>query len=139
MQHQDYIVVVGAGRVGRAIATSLSSSGSSVVIVDRSETVLAKLPPSFTGFRVHGNAADLRTLREAEIERASRVFATTEDDNLNLMIAQAAKALFGVPWVRARISDPSREEVYARLGIEIVNPTALATEALLREARGGNP
>lgn len=136
MSKKRTIVVVGAGRVGRAIAVALSARGASVVAVDRSAAVLAKLPPQFTGFRVVGNAADLRTLREAEIDQAARVFATTEDDNLNLMIAQAARELFGVPWVRARISDPSRAEVYARLGVTIVNPTALAAEALLADALG---
>ncbi len=136
MKKPEFVVIVGAGRVGRALASSLSASGASVVVVDRSEAVLAKLPPGFTGFRVQGNAADLRTLREAEMERATRVFATTEDDNLNLMIAQAAQVVFGVRWVRARISDPSREEVYAKLGVEIVNPTALAAAALLSAVHG---
>lgn len=137
MHLSHHSVIFGAGRVGRTVATKLSMAGAQVVVVDRSERALAKLPPQFTGLRVLGNAADLQTLREAGLERAQRVFATTEDDNLNLMIAQAAQVLFKIPWVRARVADPSREELYARFGVTIVNPTALAAEALLREVGTG--
>lgn len=133
MKDSGLVIIVGAGRVGRTIATTLSTQGEPVLVVDRSEQSLEKLPPEYTGFKILGNAADLATLRQAEMNRASRVFATTEDDNLNLMIAQAARVLFEVPWVRARISDSSREEVYARLGIQIVSPTALAAQAFLQE------
>jgi trk system potassium uptake protein TrkA len=126
------VVVVGAGRLGRSLASKLSLAGHSVVVVDDRAEALAVLSPEFTGFRVRGDAGEVRTLEEAGIARADVVFAATDSDTLNLMVAQAAVAVYGVKEVCARVSDPSRETVYARLGVPTVSPNALAAETFLR-------
>ena len=63
--------------------------------------------------------------------------------NRNVMAAQMAKHLFGVPRVVSRIYDPIREVLYHELGLETISPTkvgaTLLKEALAREpaASGG--
>jgi len=128
---QRNVVIVGAGRLGRVLAARLSSTGDSVILVDQSSIALDRVTSDFTGFKVRGDASELGTLQRAKMAEADVVFATTESDNLNLMIAQAARHHFGVEQVRARVSDPSRESLYARLGVLTVNPTTLAAEACL--------
>jgi trk system potassium uptake protein TrkA len=77
MKGLGFVIVVGAGRVGRTVATTLSAKGESVLVVDCSEQSLGRLPPQYTGFKLLGNAADVATLHRAEMNRASRVFATS--------------------------------------------------------------
>lgn len=122
------LVVVGAGRLGRLLAGRFSAEGHEVVVVDPSEAALEDLPAEFTGFKVAGDAGELDVLRQAAAG-ADVLLAVTRDDNLNLMVAQAARELFGVEKVVARIFDPVREKLYARLGIATVNPYTLAAEA----------
>lgn len=128
-----HVVVVGAGRLGRTLGARLSAAGESVILVDHAVAALERTPPEFTGFKVRGDAAELETLRRADMGGARLVFATTERDNLNLMVAQAARHIFKVERVLARVSDPSREGLYSRLGVLTVNPTALAAEACLAD------
>ena len=55
-------------------------------------------------------------LREAGIEEADAVVVTTDGDNTNLVIAQAAQKQFEVPTVIVRVLDPARAQFYATRG-----------------------
>ena len=131
MPFSRYVIVVGCGRLGAMLASRLSSSGSSVMVVDEDEAAFDNLTTGFSGFRITGNAAELSVLRQAKIERADWLLATTSHDNVNLMVAQVAKVIFGVPTVVARVFDPSREDVYRQFGIETICPAKLSAEAFL--------
>jgi trk system potassium uptake protein TrkA len=74
---------------------------------------------------------------EAKLKRADVLIATTHEDNVNLMVAQVARKVFGVSNVLARVFDPKREEVYARLGIETICPTSVAADMFLRAVAHG--
>lgn len=125
----EYVIIVGYGRLGMLLADRLSSQGSSVVVIDNREEVLSKSSAKFSGFKIHGDAAELNVLRQAKIGHADCLLVVTDHDNLNLMVAQVAKEVFEVPKVIARVFDPSREAVYRQFGIETINPTSLSADA----------
>jgi trk system potassium uptake protein TrkA len=127
----QYTIIVGCGRLGSMLANRLSSLGSSVVVIDQDEGAFKNLSLEFSGFEIAGNATELAVLRRAKIEKADCLLATTQHDNVNLMVAQVARTFFGVPRVVARIFDPAREQVYRQFGIETICPTILSAEALL--------
>jgi trk system potassium uptake protein TrkA len=126
------IVIVGCGRLGGSLANSLSLSGHQVVVIDRKETAFEKLSVEFSGFRQPGDATELDVLKEAGVEKADVVFATTTADNINLMVAQVARHIFQVPRVVARVFDPNRESIYTAFGIETISPTKLSADAFLK-------
>jgi trk system potassium uptake protein TrkA len=78
---------------------------------------------------------DLQLLREAGIEEADAVVITTDGDNTNLVIAQAAQKHFEVPTVIVRVLDPARAQFYATKGLSIVCPTSAAIETLVSAVR----
>jgi trk system potassium uptake protein TrkA len=131
MASSYYVVVVGCGRLGLRLASSLSSDGHRVAVIDRQERALARLGGDFGGFKIVGNATELEVLRRAGVDQADWLLATTDADNVNLMLAQIAKSEFGVDSVIARVYDPARESLYRRLGILTVSPTELSTNAFL--------
>lgn len=132
------IIIVGCGRLGSILANRLSSQGNSVIVVDRDENAFGNLSTEFSGFQVTGDAAELAVLRRAKIDQADCLVAITRHDNVNLMVAQVAKTIYGVPKVMARVFDPSREKVYRQFGIETICPTALSVDAFLN-ALGDRP
>ena len=138
MPQFQYIVIVGCGRLGSLLASTLSRQGSNVVIVDREESTFDLLSMDFTGFQILGDAAELAVLREAKINKADCLLAVTGNDNLNLMVAQIAKILFAVPTVLVRVFDPQREELYRDLGLVTISPTKLATEVFLQTLKKQN-
>jgi trk system potassium uptake protein TrkA len=131
MVSNQYVIVVGCGRLGSFLANRLSSLGSSVVVIDRDEAAFENLSTEFSGFRVTGDAAELAVLRQARIDKAKCLLAITSHDNVNLMVAQVAQIVFDVRQVIARVNDPSREAVYREFGIETICPTNLSATAFL--------
>jgi trk system potassium uptake protein TrkA len=92
--------------------------------------------PQFSGFCVVGDAAEMAVLRQAKTDKADCLLATTQQDNINLMVAQVAKVVFQVPKVMARIFNPAREPVYRQFGIETISPTQLSAELFLKVLPG---
>jgi trk system potassium uptake protein TrkA len=127
-----FIVIVGCGRLGSHLANQLSQAGHGVVVIDTDEHAFGNLSPEYSGFRVEGDATELAVLKQAKVNKADLVVATTRADNINLMVAQVAKAEFAVPRVLARVFEPRREAVYRRLGVETICPTAVAAEMFLK-------
>jgi trk system potassium uptake protein TrkA len=127
-----HVVIMGCGRVGTTIATSLEAAGHSVAIVDQDATAFRRLPPDFAGTQVVGMGFDRDTLIEAGIEQASAFAAVSSGDNSNIISARVARETFGIDNVVARIYDPRRAEVYSRLGIPTVATVRWTADAMLR-------
>jgi len=100
------------------------------VVIDEHEVAFDKLSNEFSGFRIIGDAIEMRVLREARLEQADYLFAVTRNDNINLMVAQVGLKVFNVPRVIARVYDPAREALYREFGIETISPTKLTAEAV---------
>ena len=132
MKKSQYIVVVGCGRLGSILASRLSGEGNSVVVIDRNEAAFKALSSEFSGFQVTADATELATLRAAKADKADCLLAVTDSDNINIMVAQIAKKLFGVSSVLARVFDPAREAIYGEFGIATISPTQLSTEAFIQ-------
>ena len=131
--------MIGCGRVGSAVALQLNGSDWDVTVLDENEDALGRLGDNWTGGFVVGHGMDLTLLREAGIEEADAVVVTTDGDNTNLVIAQAAQKHFEVPTVIVRVLDPARAQFYATKGLQIVCPTLFAIEALVGAVRSAEP
>lgn len=132
-----YVIIVGCGRLGGFLANRLSREGHSVVVVDNKAAAFEKLSADFSGFRVEGDATEAAVLEKAQVGKADALIAATREDNVNLMIAQVARKMYGVSKVVARVFDPWREEVYRELGIDTICPTTIATEEFARYLTAG--
>jgi trk system potassium uptake protein len=128
-------IVVGCGRVGSTVALQLHGSGWDVTVCDENEDALGRLGEQWTGGFLVGHGMDLHLLREAGIEDADAVVVTTDGDNTNLVIAQAAQQHFQVPTVVVRVLDPARAQFYATRGLRVICPTSAAIETLVGAVR----
>ncbi|MDD3415531.1 MAG: NAD-binding protein [Lachnospiraceae bacterium] len=86
-----HVLIIGCGRLGSSIANTLSNRNKNVTIIDIREESFRKLSPSFGGLSLEGNATDVEVLKEAGINKADVVIIVTDNDNVNIMIAQMAK------------------------------------------------
>lgn len=127
-----HVVVVGCGRVGSELASTLEQLGNTVAIVDRSARAFRRLNSDFAGTKVTGVGFDRDTLVEAGIERAGAFAAVTYGDNSNVLCARIAHETYEVPNVVARIKDPRRALIYQRLGISTVATVAWTTDQMIR-------
>jgi trk system potassium uptake protein TrkA len=78
------IVIVGAGQVGSSIAASLAESHE-IVVVDIDGEKVDALQYSTDVLGIEGDGASLETLREAGIDSAEMVIASTDRDETNIV------------------------------------------------------
>ncbi|MGB3773223.1 MAG: TrkA family potassium uptake protein [Rhodococcus sp. (in: high G+C Gram-positive bacteria)] len=126
-----YVVVMGCGRVGSALAGALGRIGHEVAVIDRDATSFHRLGPDFTGRQVVGMGFDRDVLVQAGIEKADALAAVSSGDNSNIISARVARETFGVERVVARIYDAKRAAVYERLGIPTVATVPWTTDRFL--------
>ena len=126
-----YLLVIGCGRTGSALASLLSKKGADVVVVDSDKSAFKRLSPEFTGFTILGDATEIEVLKEAKIAKTDLVVVTTDDDNINAMVAQIAKELYEIDKVVVRIIDPQKEVIYQGLDVLTMSPTELLVDDLM--------
>ncbi len=132
-----FVLIVGAGRVGSAIAKTMLAEGHEVSVLDEDTEAVALLERGEDrswedqgGSFTVGTALEIDALLEAGIERADAFVASTDGDNTNLVIAQIAQRRFRVERVVVRVLDPFRAKWYREQGLLTVCPTQVAIEML---------
>jgi voltage-gated potassium channel len=115
----DHVIICGWGRVGRASAVHLSSTGERVVVVDRNPDRLTDLEYPY----VLGDIGDDEVLRKAGIEQARALVAALDTDADNVYVTLSARALRPdlVIIARAR-SDESTSKLLRAGADRVVNP-----------------
>jgi trk system potassium uptake protein TrkA len=138
-----FILIVGAGRVGSAVAKKALDAGHTVSVLDEDPLSHERLDQGSVdtwedrgGLFTVGTALEVEALEQAGIARADAFIASTNGDNTNLVIAQIAQKRFEVDRVVARVLDPGRAQWYSEQGMETVCPTQQAIVMLEQAAFG---
>jgi trk system potassium uptake protein TrkA len=87
-----HVVIIGAGEVGTSIADSLDDSHD-VVVIDVDEARAEELTYGLDVMTLAGDGTHSAVLREADIESADMLIASTDDDRTNLVACGTATAL----------------------------------------------
>lgn len=129
-----HIIIGGCGQLGAAIAEQLSrDSETDVIVIDTSEQSFDALGSAFNGETLVGDLTDRDVLERAGIDGADALIAVTRSDNANLMAVEIATHLYAVPRTIARLFNPTREDVYRKLGVRYISSTAMLAKLFLNE------
>jgi len=119
-----YILLIGGGSTGRALASHLIGEGHEIVIVEDDEERAKSLAEAMDALIIHGDGSDPEILKDAGVERADAAAVVTPDDNINLTVCQILKK-FNVPRIVARVNEPGKKDLYIGLQITAaISPTA---------------
>ena len=129
------VIIVGAGQVGSTIAANLDTNHE-VVVIDTDDERVETLTYSYDVLAIEGNGAALSTLREAGVERAEMVIASTDNDETNIVTCAAAKTVtdaFTVARVRGTTHLDTWQEAGGAFGVDfMVSTDLLAAETVAR-------
>ncbi len=129
------IIVVGCGKVGRAIIESMVDEKHDVVAIDNNSKVIQNVANTYDVMAVYGNATNRELLVEAGVAQADLFLAVTATDEVNMLACFLAKKL-GARQTVARI----RESNYNDDGLQFItkqlelsmalNPERMTAESL---------
>ena len=132
-----YVIIVGAGRIGTAIARWLLEAEQEITVIDRDPERFAAIEDELGSVAVRGDATESQVLWKAGASRADVLIATGRRDDENLVVCQMAAKLFGVGRVLSIVSISEHVELFNRLGVnESIDTTAILVEAI-EERLGG--
>ena len=128
-----YLVIVGAGKVGLPLASSLINEGHEVYVIDRNEEAVNESQRELGMVATVGDATQPSALKEAGLSRADVLISATDSDEDNLAACQLAKIQFKVPRTIAIAHAPENAELFDLAGIDLV---VSATDLVLSNLTG---
>ena len=99
------IFIVGMGEVGFHIARSLSEEGHDLVVIELDPEKIKRLQSELDVLAVTGDGCSPAILEEHGVENAELVFAVSNNDPTNLLVALTARKM-GAKRCVARVGDP---------------------------------
>jgi trk system potassium uptake protein TrkA len=118
-----YIIIVGASKIGLALARLLIEEKSNVVIVEKDEAKAKEIAEEIDALVINGSGTELDVLNEAGAEKADVVVSATSDDAVNLMVCELARML-GIERRITLSQNPKHEEIFKEVGVEqIIYPS----------------
>lgn len=130
------IIIVGCGKIGRAILANLLNEGHNVTVVDKKQSVLEDVTNVFDVMTLCGNGADSDVLLEANASKCDLFIACTDSDENNMLscfLAQKMGAKNSISRIRnPEYNDKSLSFMKNKLGISVtINPELLVAKEIL--------
>ena len=129
------ILILGAGRVGSSLASTLSKQQYEVSVIDLSKEKLQRLQEDFDLATEVGHGSYPSTLKKAGADEETILLAVTNSDECNITSCQIAKSKFNVKKTICRLSNASYLESLDAFGennIDIaISPENEVTEHLV--------
>jgi Trk K+ transport system NAD-binding subunit len=133
------VLVIGAGKVGKAAAQALKRKGLPVHAIDRTDAALASLR-DVVDATFAGDAADRTVLERAGILEAQSVVLTTNDDAMNIYLTVYCRRIKPDLRIVSRITHGRNLEAIHRAGADFVlSYTTLGVGAVMSLLRGHPP
>lgn len=133
------VLILGAGKVGRAAARSLKMNGQKVFMVDKNEEMREKIG-DIPDRLVIGDAADRKTLDDAGLDESSLVILSTNNDAVNIYLSIYCRRLNPDVRIVSRITHAKNVEAIHRAGADFVLSFApLGGETVLSLIQGREP
>lgn len=128
----DYVIIMGGGRVGLALANLLIDEGYDIGLIESDEALSNDVAAELDALVIHGNGTSSKLLEEINIEDAKYFIATTGSDEANLLSCILVRK-YNVPHIIARVSNPDHEEAFKEVGIErVISPERAAAAQLMK-------
>lgn len=132
----ERVMIIGAGRIGRHLASLLEKSDISVKVIDKNYERCQELAGLLeNGLVLCGEGTDVELLTEEGVGESDAVICLTDDDKLNLLLALIAKHL-GAPKTFVRVGRSDYISLMEKVGVDVVlSPRLLTAGVILRQVR----
>jgi trk system potassium uptake protein TrkA len=125
-----FVIIVGCGRVGAALALRLYRKGNQVAVIDHLGASFSHLDPAYRGRTIEGEVLSEGVLRSAGAESADGLAAVTNSDPVNAVVGHVARSVFHVPSVVVRNYDPRFKPLHDAFRLTAIGSTAWGAERI---------
>ncbi|MFH1978661.1 MAG: TrkA family potassium uptake protein [Candidatus Aenigmatarchaeota archaeon] len=127
------LIICGGGSLGSKLAEVFVKEKHDVIIIEKDDIIAEKLAEKLDALILHGDATELKILKDANVEHSDALIVATSDDKTNLMICEVAKS-FHVRKIVSRINDSTNDPIFMELGITAAINTTTASVLSFKKA-----
>jgi trk system potassium uptake protein TrkA len=134
-----YIVIVGAGGIGRRLTEiALNDSNHNVIVIDKDQARCEEIARKYDAVAINADATQEETLEESEVKKADVLVTTTNDDAVNLMVTSLAKNK-GVKHLVSVVNQAESKPMYIEKGVKMIkSPNIVMAEHLYKSIKHPN-
>lgn len=131
-----YIVIIGAGGIGRRLTETILKDGKhNIIVIDKNQERCEEIARKYDAIAINADATQEETLDESEIKKANVVVTTTGDDAVNLMVVSLAKNK-GVKHLVSVVNQEESKPMYIEKGVKMVkSPNLVMAEHLYKSIK----
>ncbi|HUS99466.1 MAG TPA: TrkA family potassium uptake protein [Candidatus Thermoplasmatota archaeon] len=131
-----YIIIVGAGGIGRRLTELCLSEGhNNIVVIDKDQVKCEDIARKYDAATIHADATQEEILDELDIKKADVLIATTNDDATNMLIVSFAKNR-GVKNLISVVNQEESKCLYQEKGVRMVKkPDMLMAEMIYKSIK----
>ncbi len=134
-----YIVIIGAGGIGKRLTElALKDGNHNVIVIDKNQARCEEIARKYDAVAINADATQEETLDESEVKKADVLVTTTNDDAVNLMVCSLAKNK-GVKHLVSVVNQEESKPMYMEKGVKMVkNPNVVMAEHLYKSIKHPN-
>jgi len=131
-----YIVIIGAGGIGRRLTEIILKEGKhNVIVIDKNQEKCEEIARKYDAVAINADATQEDTLDESEIKKANVLVATTSDDAVNLMVVSLAKNK-GVKHLVSVVNQEESKPMYIEKNVKMIkSPNIVMAEHLYKSIK----
>jgi trk system potassium uptake protein TrkA len=131
-----YIVIIGAGGIGRRLTEIILKEGThNVIVIDKNQEKCEEIARKYDAVAINADATQEGTLDESEIKKANVLVTTTSDDAVNLMVVSLAKNK-GVKHLVSVVNQEESKPMYIEKNVKMIkSPNIVMAEHLYKSIK----
>lgn len=130
---RDHVIIIGYGRNGEQVAMELRDYGFDFVVVDKRENVISRIREDEELLYIRGDATHEDVLKQAGVDFARALIATTPNDADNVFVALTARSMNPGLKIVSRASEMESVSKLKRAGVtNVIMPERIGGQRMAK-------
>ena len=129
------IVIMGCNGVAVNIAEKMAKNDHKITIIDVQADNFLIIEETENITTIIGDGTISNELEGAGIIESDIFLALEPSDNRNILAAQKVKSLYNPKTILCLVSDPKKDGIFRKLGLNVISTTSLISDIVLDSIR----
>ncbi|MQG24924.1 MAG: TrkA family potassium uptake protein [SAR202 cluster bacterium] len=129
------IVIMGCNGIAVNVAEKMAKNDHKITIIDAQPDNFLIIEETENITTIIGDGTISNELEGAGIIESDIFLALEPSDNRNILAAQKVKSLYNPKTILCLVSDPKKDGIFRKLGLNVISTTSLISDIVLDSIR----
>ena len=129
------IIIMGCNGVAVNVAEKMAKKENTITIIDGQADNFLIIDETENIKTVIGDGTVVADLESVGIQESDIFLALETSDNRNILTSEKVKSLYNVKTILCLVSDPKKDGIFRKLGLNVISTTSLISDIVLDSIR----